>query len=147
MYAKREYDNLKTVLIGSGGCGKSLMLQHLFLQAAEKYKKTGILPVFLELRYFTQNDDLLSFIVKTVGDKDRRFSQDVAKRLLLSGRCQLLLDGFDEIDPSDVNDFLVKLERFSDLYDKVQIVISSRENESLTGLHNYINLRSSAIQH
>ena len=140
MYAKREYDNLKTVLIGSGGCGKSLMLQHLFLQAAEKYKKTGILPVFLELRYFTQNDDLLSFIVKTVGDKDRRFSEDVAKRLLLSGRCQLLLDGFDEIDPSDVADFLVKLERFSDLYDKVQIVISSRENESLTGLHNYIKL-------
>ena len=82
-----------------------------------------------------------------MGDKDRRFSQDVAKRLLLSGRSQLLLDGFDEIDPSDVNDFLVKLERFSDLYDKVQIVISSRENESLTGLHNYINLRSSAIQH
>lgn len=140
MYAKREYDNLKTVLIGSGGCGKSLMLQHLFLQAAEKYKKTGILPVFLELRYFTQNDDLLSFIVKTVGDKDRRFSVDVAKRLLLSGRCQLLLDGFDEIDPSDVADFLVKLEHFSDLYDKVQIVISSRENESLTGLHNYIKL-------
>ena len=140
MYAKREYDNLKTVLIGSGGCGKSLMLQHLFLQAAEKYKKTGILPVLLELRYFTQNDDLLSFIVKTVGDKDRRFSQDVAKRLLLSGRCQLLLDGFDEIDPSDVADFLVKLEHFSDLYDKVQIVISSRENESLTGLHNYIKL-------
>lgn len=140
MYSKRKYDNLKTVLIGSGGCGKSLMLQHLFLQAAEKYKKTGILPVFLELRYFTQNDDLLSFIVKTVSDKDRRFSEDVAKRLLLSGRCQLLLDGFDEIDPSDVADFLVKLERFSDLYDKVQIVISSRENESLTGLHNYIKL-------
>ena len=140
MYSKRKYDNLKTVLIGSGGCGKSIMLQHLFLQAAEKYKKTGILPVFLELRYFTQNDYLMSFIVKTVSDKDRRFSEDVAKRLLLSGRCQLLLDGFDEIDPSDVADFLVKLERFSDLYDKVQIVISSRENESLTGLHNYIKL-------
>ena len=140
MYAKRGYDNLKTVLIGSGGCGKSLMLQHLFLQAAEGYKKTGILPVFLELRYFTQADDLMSFIVKTVSDKDHGFNSEVAHKLFLSGRCQLLLDGFDEIDPSDIDSFLVKLEQFTDSYGKVQIVISSRDNESLTGLHNFIKL-------
>ena len=46
----RNYDNLKTVLIGSGGCGKSLMLQHLFLQAAKEYKKTGVLPNVIKLR-------------------------------------------------------------------------------------------------
>lgn len=140
MYSHRGYDNLKTVLIGSGGCGKSLMLQHLFLEAADKYKKTGILPVFLELRYFTRKDNLMSFIVKTVSDKDHTFNEEIANRIFLSGRCQLLLDGFDEIDPSDIDDFLVKLEQFSDSYEKVQIVISSRENESLTGLHNYIKL-------
>lgn len=131
---------MKTVLIGSGGCGKSLMLQHLFLQAAGEYKKTGILPIFLELRYFTQSDELLTFIVKTVASKDRKFTEEAAHRLLLGGRCQLLLDGFDEIDPSDIDAFLQKLDEFTDCYDKIQIVITSRHNESINGLHNYSRL-------
>lgn len=63
---KRGYDNLKTILIGSGGCGKSLMLQYLFLKAAANYSKTGVLPIFLELRYFTQGDELIPFIVNAV---------------------------------------------------------------------------------
>lgn len=141
IYMKRRgYDNLKTVLVGSGGCGKSLMLQYLFLKAADAYAKTGVLPVFLELRYFTQNDDIVPFIVKAVHSKDEKFNDEVAQQLLRSGRCQLLLDGFDEIDPSDVDAFLHKLEAFTDTYDKVQVVITSRGNEYLTGLHNFIKL-------
>ena len=65
---------------------------------------------------------------------------DIAHSLFLSGRCQLLLDGFDEIDPSDVDEFLTKLEKFSDKYENVQIVITSRDNESLAGLHGYMKL-------
>lgn len=137
VYSKRSYDNLKMILIGSGGCGKSLMLQHLFLKSAAEYTKTGVLPVFLELRYFTQGDDLVSFIVKTVYAKDERFTEDVAHKLMLSGRIQLLLDGFDEIDPSDIDLFLHKVEHFTDKYPKVQIVLSSRENEYLKGLHGF----------
>ena len=49
----------------------------------------------------------MSFIVKTVSDKDHGFNAEVAHKLFLSGRCQLLLDGFDEIDPSDIDSFLV----------------------------------------
>ena len=60
--------------------------------------------------------------------------------LLTSGRIQLLLDGFDEIDPSDVNSFLIKLGQFTDKYDKVQVVITSRQNESITGLNGFIKL-------
>lgn len=137
---KRGYDNLKTILLGSGGCGKSLMLQYLFLKEAADYSKTGVLPIFLELRYFTQGDELIPFIVNSVHSKDEKFTEDVAKQLLRSGRCQLLLDGFDEIDPSDVESFLLKLDSFTDTYDKVQVVITSRGNEYLTGLHNYVKL-------
>lgn len=140
MYKKRGYDNLRTILIGSGGCGKSLMLQHLFLKAAEEYSRNGVLPIFVELRHFKQGDDLKDFIVNSVSSKDEKFTGEIAHRLFLSGRCQLLLDGFDEIDPSDVDAFLTKLEKFSDKYDKVQLVITSRDNESLKGLHGFIRL-------
>lgn len=140
IYSKRGYDNRLTVLIGSGGCGKSLMLQHLFLKAAADYKKTGVLPIFLELRYFTQGEDLMSFIVKTVSAKDSKFTEDAARRLLLSGRCQLLLDGFDEVDPTDIDSFLAKIQDFILTYEDVQIVVTSRGNEYITGLRGFSKL-------
>lgn len=140
VFQHRGYDNSKTVIIGRNGTGKSAMLQNMFVRAANAYKKTGILPVFLELRYFKQSDTLFSFLVQTVREKDGTFTAEHAHRLLLSGRCQLLLDGFDEIDPSDVNVFLHTLEQFSDQYGKVQIVLSSRATRSLSGLNGYTRL-------
>ena len=64
MYLKqRGYDNKRTLLIGSGGCGKSLMLQHLFLTQAiikdEKLKPE-------ETRKFLENS-FREGEVKTVG--------------------------------------------------------------------------------
>lgn len=141
MYLKqRGYDNKRTLLIGSGGCGKSLMLQHLFLEAAEDYTTTGILPIFLELRYFTQETEMLQFIVETVSSKDESFTSEEAEKALYEGRCQLLMDGFDEIDPSDIDSFLKKINSFLDRYQKVQVIITSRENEYLTGLNQFIRL-------
>lgn len=74
--------------------------------------------------------NLKSFIVETVNSKDSKFMKEVEYSLFLSGRCQLLLDGFDKIVPSDVDSFLKKLSDFGKEYDKLQIVITSRNNES-----------------
>ena len=116
------------------------MLQHLFLEAAEDYTTTGILPIFLELRYFTQETEMLQFIVETVSSKDESFTSEEAEKALYEGRCQLLMDGFDEIDPSDIDSFLKKINSFLDRYQKVQVIITSRENEYLTGLNQFIRL-------
>lgn len=135
-----NYDNNKTLLIGSGGCGKSLMLQHLFQVAAEEYSQTGELPIFIELRYFKNDDNLFGFVVDSVKSRDEKFTSEIAHSLLLTGRIRLLLDGFDEIDPSDVDVFLKQLEKFSDKYEDVQILITSRNNDALSGIHGYTRL-------
>ena len=140
MFSNRGLDNLRTLLIGSGGCGKSLMMQHLFLTSAKEYENSGILPIFLELRHFKQSHEILQFIVETVTSTGESFSEDDANRLLLAGKCQLLFDGFDEIDPSDIGSFLQKLKDFVSKYDKVQIVITSRQNDSLTGINQFMKL-------
>lgn len=140
MFSNRGLDNLRTLLIGSGGCGKSLMLQHLFLTSAKEYENTGILPIFLELRQFQQSHEILQFIVEKVTSTRESFSEDDANSLLLAGKCQLLFDGFDEIDPSDIASFLQKLKDFVAKYDKVQIVITSRQNDSLTGINQFMKL-------
>lgn len=140
MFINRGLDNLRTLLIGSGGCGKSLMMQHLFLTAANDYESSGILPIFLELRHFKQSHEILQFIVETVVSTGETFTEDDANILLLAGKCQLLFDGFDEIDPSDVGPFLQKLKDFVAKYDKVQMVITSRQNDSLTGINQFMKL-------
>lgn len=137
---RRGYDNRLTVLIGGGGCGKSLVLQHMFLKASTEYEKTGVLPVFLELRHYVQNTEIMAFIVDSVSALDNRFTEDDARRLLLAGRCQLLLDGFDEIDPSDIDSFVKKMQDFALAYENVQIVVTSRENENLKGLRGFTRL-------
>lgn len=140
MFSKQGLDNLRTLLIGSGGCGKSLMMQHLFLTAAKGYESSGILPIFLELRHFKQSHEILQFIVETVESTGKTFGYDDANSLLLAGKCQLLFDGFDEIDPSDICSFLQKLKEFVAKYDKVQIIITSRQNDSLTGINQFMKL-------
>ena len=140
MFSNRGLDNLRTLLIGSGGCGKSLMMQHLFLTAAKEYENSGVLPIFLELRHFKQSQEILQFIVETVTSTGESFSVEDANSLLLAGKCQLLFDGFDEIDPTDIDSFLQKLKDFVAKYDKVQIVITSRQNDSLTGINQFMKL-------
>ena len=141
MFQKRQgYDNRLTILIGGGGCGKSLVLQHMFLKAAAEYEKTGVLPVFLELRHYVQNTEIMAFIVNSVSALDNSFTEDDARQLLLTGRCQLLLDGFDEIDPSDIDSFVKKMQDFALAYENVQIVVTSRENENLKGLRGFMRL-------
>lgn len=137
---RRRYDNRKSILIGCGGSGKTLMMQHLFLEGISKFPETGVLPIFLELRNFTQSDEIEAFIWKTVSVKDPSFTEDICHRMLLDGRCPLLMDGLDEIDPSDINDFHSKLNAFMDEYSRTQVILASRECDAITGLNGYVNL-------
>ena len=140
VYEKRHTDNRKCIFIGSGGSGKTLMLQHLFLDAAVRYPDTGVLPIFLELRYFKNSDDIMSFLVDTVSQKDPTFNTFVADRLLKSKKCVLLMDGLDEIDPSDIKAFHNMMEAFTDKYKDAQVIVTSRMCDATGGLHGYVPL-------
>ena len=140
VYEKRHTDNRKCVFIGSGGSGKTLMLQHLFLDAAERYPYTGVLPIFLELRYFKNSDDIMSFLVNTVSQKDSTFNTSAADQLLKSKKCVLLMDGLDEIDPSDIRTFHNTLEAFTDKYKDAQVIVTSRMCDAINGLHGFVKL-------
>lgn len=134
LYEKRGIDNTVTLLLGSGGCGKSLNLQYMFLKAADEYATTGVLPIFIELRDLTQSKELVDYLTELVETSVGKLDEGAISELLENGDCQLFFDGFDEIDPTDMPVFQRKFNTFVKKYKNVQIIISSRKNESVSGI-------------
>ncbi len=137
----RRAETKNTLLIANGGMGKSLMLQHLFVDAAEKYSETGLLPIFIELREFSFDQvELFDIIVETVKNMDESFTPEHAHQMLTAGRCQMLLDGVDEIDPQDINSFQRKLSNFLKRYPDNQVVMTSRDCDAYSGIKGFVHL-------
>ncbi|MCH3998546.1 MAG: NACHT domain-containing protein [Lachnospiraceae bacterium] len=141
----RTYDRrgevLKIILIGGCGYGKTLMLQHLFIEAAENSDETGRLPIMAELRNFSSRyDGFLPFIVDTVREYDDSFTENSAKEVLERGQAQILFDGLDELDPGEVKYFQKKIAEFTNRYQNVQVIITSRQCSAIEGVRGFARL-------
>lgn len=135
-----EYSK-KVILVANGGMGKSMMLQHLFLESIHKHLQTGLLPIMIELRDFSENNDLFNdYIVKTAETFDRNLTSKKVGELMSSGKCQILMDGADEIDPSDVNAFQRQIAELADKYPYNQYVIASRECDIIKAVKGFSKL-------
>lgn len=135
-----EYSK-RVILVANGGMGKSMMLQHLFLESIHKHLQTGLLPIMIELRDFSENNDLFNdYIVKTAGTFDRNLTSKKVEELMSSGKCQILMDGADEIDPSDVNAFQRQIAELSDRYPYNQYVVASRECDIIKAVKGFSKL-------
>lgn len=134
------------ILIGNGGSGKTLMLKHLFLEAAQRHSESSLLPVWIELRNFSDiSGEIVSCILRCVNEFDVSFSEAVALELLQKGQFQILMDGLDEMDPSDINNFQLKLSEFVSRYPNNQIVITSREFDGVKSISRFIRLYISPL--
>ena len=123
LYEKSPY----VILIGMGGIGKSMMMRHLFTESIKKYSETDKFPIFVTLREFgTEKNDLFEVIASSVRRFDSSFSITYLHKFLNEGRCQLLLDGLDEIKSSDLPKFEEQLEFLLDKYPQNQVVMSTR---------------------
>lgn len=131
----------RAILVANGGCGKTLMLQHLFVDAARKYAFSDILPIIVELREFRfENRNLLKNIVDAVNAFDESFTEVEATKLLETGKCLLMFDGADEIDPGDIDEFKRQFSSLLDRNSKVQVIVTSRECEIVDTFEYYGHL-------
>ena len=129
------------ILIGHGGSGKTLMLRHLFLESAQHHKEYALLPVLIELRNFSYlSGEIIGCIVKCVNEFDTSFDIAKAEELLRNGQCQILMDGLDEMDPSEIKEFQRKLSEFVSQYPNNQIVITSRDCDAARSIGRFVHL-------
>ena len=131
-------NNNNSMLIGNGGIGKTLMLQNLFLEAARRYSETRLVPVIVSLREVALgDDDLVPCITKAFKHFDSAIELTDVEALMHDGRCQLLLDGLDEIDETYVKQFQKQLQETIDKYDEIQVVLATRECAARKGIRRF----------
>lgn len=120
----------KVVVQGTAGQGKSIFLRFLCSQEALTENR---IPVFVELRKLSPTETLLDFLTATL----RSYAFDdiePADVLFLCriGTIALLLDGFDEIDPSHTPRVITEIERLAEQGgDDLAIIITSRPESGI----------------
>lgn len=131
----------KVILVANCGMGKSMMLQHLFLESVKQHMQTGILPILIELRDFSENTDLFKdCIVKSASVFDSTLTEKKIEELMTSGKCQLLMDGADEIDPTDAKAFQTQIKDLTDRFPYNLYIIASRECDIIKGIKGFPKL-------
>lgn len=117
------------VIMGTGGLGKSMMMRNLLLCSIHSFGEDGMVPVFVPLKDYTQEDvDLLDYIYDkfTDGGKHIEITREQFEDTLRHSRFQILLDGYDEIKTNCVNSFERSLKKFMRKYPNNFYVLSSR---------------------
>lgn len=134
----REQCSQYTVLTGSGGLGKSMMMNHLLLSAIESYETDRLVPVFVLLNEFKKETGYLDdFIFQTIKQFAEYITKDQYLSLLKSGTFLFLLDGLDEIESSERSRFEKQINEFTSRYSGNSFIISSRVDSDFGALNKF----------
>jgi hypothetical protein len=114
------------VLQGTVGQGKSIFLRFLCAQELRVETSSGRIPIFIELRRVTDGSSFESVLFEGFSRLGLAINKDLFAYYARSGRVVLLLDAFDEIQPSEVPSVLDYLETLTYSYNKLQILVTSR---------------------
>lgn len=133
-----------TIITGTGGMGKSMMMRHLFLNTLDNIDETNKMPIFISLKDY--NDDkkrLIDYIFEKFESLGGTSSLIEFTRLLSNGSFLLLLDGLDEIKSDYRSAFEQELDVFADRYSDNMFIISSRPVGSFVSLNRFTLLELS----
>jgi energy-coupling factor transporter ATP-binding protein EcfA2 len=124
-------DYNKLVIIGASGSGKTTLLKHLALKSCTENLKVlerTCVPILIKLRDLSDSGkDIRQYIDEVFKKYQFHEAKEFVENDLKTGKCQLLLDGFDELATKEQQEQItILIHRFMDKYHKCQIVVTSR---------------------
>ena len=115
------------IVVGDGGIGKTMMMQHLAYDSASNFQDGSLVPFVAKLKdYNSGAKDILTFLHDAVSSSFPGMTLERIKDLLSKGSALLLFDGLDEIDPKYLPLFKRNLESFIDQNPGNVCIMSSR---------------------
>lgn len=147
-YGSQPVESVKTLLnnvnniaiFGNAGCGKSTLVNFLYLNAIEERYKY---PILISLRYLNEtNDTLVKYLrQQTLGYKEMDKVDTLFLNLLEDGRFLFFFDGYDEVTPTKQYSIANQIKELVSQYPNNKYVLTSRPLEQLYALkafHNYV---------
>ncbi|NET10393.1 MAG: NACHT domain-containing NTPase [Symploca sp. SIO2B6] len=148
----------KALLFGKPGAGKTTFLKYLALQCIAGHYQPECVPVFITLRYgksfgieSSQEENgkihnrLLQEVHAVCGIASLSAAQ--IQGLLHQGSFLLLLDGWDEVSPSQLNTINQDIQSFTQRYPNNPCVITSRLTSHQPYLNGFLNLEVDDFNH
>jgi energy-coupling factor transporter ATP-binding protein EcfA2 len=133
-------DYNKLVIVDAPGSGKTTLLKHLALKSCMEnltaLERTCV-PIPITLRELSESGKDLRQYIDAVFEKYQfPKAKELVENDLKTGKCQLLLDGFDELATKEQQEHIaVLIHRFMDNYHNCQIVVTSR----IAGYHDELS--------
>lgn len=118
----------RLLVLGRPGAGKTTFLRYLAISAIGKKLPTNLVPILVSLREWSSQSTtkLETALVRQFHVCDLKKPREFVRNLLRKGRCLVLLDGFDEIDPGQRTMAINQIEGLSKDYPKNRYVLSCR---------------------
>ena len=128
-YPKDLLDQYQRILItDTAGMGKSTLMKRMFLDVIDN--NYGI-PVFIELRRLSEQNDLLNEVANQFGGLQNCFDKEVLESLFIAGGFVIFLDGFDEISSKNKPFVTRNIQEFEVKAPDNKYIITSRPEEEL----------------
>lgn len=128
-YPKDLLEQYQRILItDTAGMGKSTLMKRMFLDVIDN--NYGI-PVFIELRRLSEQNDLLNEVANQFGGLQNCFDKEVLESLFIAGGFVIFLDGYDEISSKNKPFVTRNIQDFEAKAPDNKYILTSRPEEEL----------------
>lgn len=142
-------DNLlvgkKYIISGTAGAGKTMFMKWACLALIKAIPKSGIIPLFLELRYVNEKDveDPLeaTLLNRTSSIKDRSTHLQFIEGLKV-GHFAIVLDALDEVNSALRDRMISRIREFILQFPKCPVILSTRPSTHAESMQEMAVLRS-----
>jgi len=125
----------RTVVLGTGGSGKSVLMKHLFIGCISTKEQV---PVFVELRDLNSDpSSLIELIGRSLNSDNYNFDNEFIEKAIKKGHYAFIFDGYDEVRNSLRRKLISDLRSLSRKGPKCSIFISSRPDEVFSGIEEF----------
>lgn len=130
-----DFPENHVLIAGTGGQGKSLLVRYLL---GKEIRSGSRIPLLFELRHL-ENDLLVSRLAASLDDLlEMKSSGELFTHFAENGKVSILLDGFDEIDPSKISAVGHQIQQLAERFPNSRLLITSRPESGVEFLRTFV---------